>query len=205
MALTATQLSAIYPNATKENIDKFLVPLNTFIKKYGIDSNRHRLAAFLAQIGHESGELKYVVENLNYSAEGLVKVFKKYFPTLAIAQNYARKPQAIANRVYANRMGNGNEASGDGWNNRGKGLIQLTGKDNVKGFALWKGITYEQAQTYLLTTEGAVESAIYFWISRNLNTYADKADFTGLTRVINGGVNGLEHRQTIYKKALTIV
>ncbi|MFN8581646.1 MAG: hypothetical protein U0163_11810 [Gemmatimonadaceae bacterium] len=119
--------------------EQYIGPFEDMLPKYGIANSRQRLAHFFAQILHESGSLRYDMENLNYSADALLAVFPKYFKTREQAVAYARQPQKIANRVYANRMGNGNEASGDGWKYRGRGLIQLTGKDNYEAFAQWIG------------------------------------------------------------------
>jgi putative chitinase len=123
-----------------------------------------------------------------------MSTFKKYFPTQELAQQYERKPQMIANRVYANRMGNGDEASGDGWRYRGRGLIQLTGKDNYTFFAGSLDIPVEEAAEYLATFEGAAQSACFFWEQNKLNRFADANDVKGLTRAINGGFIGLEDR-----------
>jgi putative chitinase len=123
-----------------------------------------------------------------------MSTFKKYFPTPELAQQYERKPQMIANRVYANRMGNGDEASGDGWRYRGRGLIQLTGKDNYTFFAGSLDIPVEEAAEYLATFEGAAQSACFFWEQNKLNRFADVNDVKGLTRAINGGFIGLEDR-----------
>ena len=153
-----------------------------------------RAAHFFAQTAHETGGFKAFSENLNYSAQGLMNTFKKYFPTLESAQPYARQPEKIANRVYANRMGNGDEASGDGWRYCGRGLIQLTGKDNYTFFAGSLGIPVEEAADYLATFEGAAQSACFFWEQNKLNRFADANDVKGLTRAINGGQIGLEDR-----------
>jgi putative chitinase len=161
----------------------------------------NRIAAFLAQTGHESLDFTVVVENLNYSTQGLRKTFKKYFPTDALAKQYARQPEKIANRVYANRMGNGSEASGDGWKYRGKGLIQLTGKSNHAEFAQFKNLELSHIVDYLLTPEGAFESACWFWSKRGLNPIADAGDVTRVTKLINGGTNGLRDRQVRYTRA----
>jgi putative chitinase len=160
------------------------------------------MAAFLAQVAHESGGFNFVRENLNYSAAALNKVFKKYFPTLASAQPYARKPEKIANKVYANRMKNGPESSGDGWKFRGRGLIQLTGRDNYTKFAASIDKSIDEAIAYLETPEGAVASAGWFWDVNKLNVYCDENDFVGLTRRINGGTNGLADRRHHYDLAL---
>ena len=164
-----------------------------------------RVAHFIAQTAHESGNYVFVQENLNYRAASLMSVFKKYFPNLELAQQYEKQPQKIANRVYANRMGNGDEASGDGWRYRGRGLIQLTGKDNYTFFAGSLGIPIEEAADYMSTFEGAAQSACFFWEQNNLNRFADANDVKGLTKAINGGYIGLEDRMKHTEHALHIL
>jgi putative chitinase len=162
-----------------------------------------RIAMFLAQIGHESGGLKFVEENLNYRADRLPVVFPKYFRDVDPNQ-YGRNPEKIANRVYGNRMGNGPESSGDGWRYRGRGLIQLTGHDNYARFAQDMGMTVEDAVEYLKTPEGAAMSAGWFWGKNNLNVSADAGDIVANTKRINGGTIGLADRQAHYQEALHI-
>ena len=157
----------------------------TLLGKYGINTPL-RLAHFFAQIEHESG-LKPISENLNYSAEGLVKTFKKYFPTISSTAGYARNPQKIANKVYANRMGNGNEASGDGYKYRGKALIQITGKDNYKALSLDTGIDYVKNPELLLNESDAFVSAIWYWDRIKANKLADKDDLDAISDLINIG------------------
>lgn len=164
-----------------------------------------RVAAFIAQCAHESGGFKFLKENLNYKAASLRKVFPKYFPDDAIAAAYANKPEKIANRVYANRMGNGPEESGDGWTYCGRGLIQLTGKNNYTFFAGSLDIPLEECAEYLGTFEGAVQSACFFWEQNNLNQWADKDDILTLTKRINGGTIGLEDRIKHYNHAKHIL
>lgn len=164
-----------------------------------------RLAAFVAQCAHESGNFKFLKENLNYRAESLMKVFKKYFPTEDLAKQYAKNQQKIANRVYASRMGNGDEASGDGWRFCGRGLIQLTGRENYTWFAASLGMTVEDVPEYLGTFEGAVQSACWFWEENNLNKWADAGDILTLTKRINGGTIGLEDRKKHYAHALEVL
>lgn len=173
--------------------------LNRFCPQYGIDT-LPRMIAFLAQVGHESCGFTALSENLNYSAQALLRVFPSRF-TPASAEQYARKPEAIANHVYANRMGNGDEASGDGWKHRGKGLIQLTGKDNQTAFAKHAGISPDVIGGYLLSIEGAVQSACWFWQQHGCNVYADRGDIKGCTKAINGGLNGIDDRAARYAKA----
>ena len=160
------------------------------------------MAAFLAQVAHESGSFNFTKEGLSYSAASLTKVFHKYFPTLASAKAYERKPAKIASKVYANRMGNGDEASGDGYKYCGRGLIQLTGKQNYTKFAASIGKSLDETVAYMETAEGAVASAAWFWDTNKLSVYADKGDFVGLTRRINGGTIGLADRQKHYNEAL---
>lgn len=169
--------------------------------EYGIDTPK-RLAAFLAQCAHESGNFRFLKENLNYKAESLMRVFPKYFPDAGTAQAYAKNQEKIANRVYANRMGNGDEASGDGWRFCGRGLIQLTGKNNYTLFAASIDTPLEEIPEYLGTFEGAVQSACWFWEMNNLNVEADAGDIKKMTKKINGGYIGLEDRIKHYEHAL---
>jgi putative chitinase len=171
---------------------------------YNIDTPE-RVAAFLAQCAHESGGFKFLKENLNYKAASLRKIFPKYFPTDELAQQYEKKPEKIANRIYGNRMGNGDEASGDGFRYCGRGLIQLTGKENYSWFAASLEIPVEEASEYLETFEGAVQSACWFWETNNLNQWADKGDILTLTKRINGGTIGLEDRIKHYNHALHVL
>ncbi|MCL2760773.1 MAG: peptidoglycan-binding protein [Desulfuromonadales bacterium] len=198
--LTIEQFKKLFP--TNKEAAAWVKALNSILPKYDINTTL-RIAAFLAQCGHESIGFTAVKENSNYSAEALTKTWPQHFPA-SIASQYARQPEKIANRAYANRMGNGSEASGDGWKYRGRGVIQLTGKDNYKAFANATGKTLEAVISYLETKEGAVESACWYWSTRNLNKYADNKDITGMTKIINGGTNGLADRQALYKKALSI-
>ena len=189
--LTLQQLRQLVPSAP--HIEDWHEALDQLLDDYGINTPQ-RVAHFIAQCAHESGNFRFIRENLNYSAKGLMGTFKKYFPTEALATQYQRQPERIANRVYASRMGNGDEASGDGWRYCGRGLIQLTGKDNYTFFAGSLGIPVEEAAEYLATFEGAAQSACFFWEQNNLNRFADANDVKGLTRAINGGQIGLEDR-----------
>lgn len=158
-----------------------------------------RIAHFMAQIEHESN-LKPVSENLNYSAEGLMITFKKYFPNPTMANFYAKKPIKIANRVYADRMGNGNETSGDGYKFRGRGFIQITGKSNYLVLSKDTKINCYNNPNLLLKEANSMISALWFWQKNKLNDLADKNDIVGITKKINGGTNGLEHRKKLLKK-----
>ena len=186
------------------HIDQWYTALEQLLDDYEINTPQ-RVAAFVAQCAHESGNFVFIKENLNYKAASLMKTFAKYFPTADIAAQYANKPERIANRVYANRMGNGDEASGDGWRYCGRGLIQLTGRDNYTFFAGSMDIPVEEAAEYLATFEGAAQSACWFWETNNLNRYADSGDIKGLTRAINGGYIGLEDRISHYEHALHVM
>jgi len=185
-------------------IDNWYEAISEILPEYEINT-KPRVAAFLAQCAHESGGFKFLKENLNYKAASLRKVFPKYFPDDAIAAAYANKPEMIANRVYGNRMGNGDEASGDGWRYCGRGLIQLTGKDNYTFFAASLDIPIEEASEYLQTFEGAVQSACFFWEQNKLNQWADQGDILTLTKRINGGTIGLEDRIKHYNHALHVL
>jgi putative chitinase len=203
--ITLEMLKQLCPK-TKENIlQKYALSIHETAEYYDMYVNKKRAAAFVAQIAHESGGFNFVKENLNYSAKGLMGTFKKYFPTDTLAKEYERKPEKIANRVYANRMGNGDEASGDGYKFCGRGLIQLTGKQNYTKFAQDLGINIDETVVYLETPEGAVSSAGWFWDQNNLNSFCDKDDFVGLTKRINGGTIGIEDRKHHYSLALQLL
>jgi len=186
-------------------LQKYVVSLDETAEYYDMYVNKKRAAAFVAQVAHESGGFNFVKEKLNYSAKGLRTTFGKYFTTDEIANQYAKKPAMIANRVYANRMGNGDEASGDGYKFCGRGLIQLTGKQNYTKFAQDLAMTVDDTVAYLETPEGAVSSAGWFWDNNNLNSFCDKDDFIGLTKRINGGIIGLEDRLHHYQLALKLM
>ena len=187
-----------------KNIPDLFEALNEVLPKYEITSPQ-RVAAFLAQCGHESLDFTVLQENLNYGAKGLLGLFKKYFPNEALAKQYERKPEKIANKIYANRMGNGSEESGDGWAHRGRGAIQLTGKLNYQAFANSIGLTLEDAITYCATMDGAIESACWFWQKNKLNVIADKKDVLAMTKKINGGTIGLEDRKKHYEHNIEVL
>ena len=177
---------------------------NKVFEKYQINT-KERVAGFLAQCGHESLDFTVLKENLNYGAKGLRGTFGKYFPDDATAAKYERKPEMIANRVYASRMGNGNEASGDGYKYRGRGAIQLTGCSNYTAFAKDIGKSIDETIVYLETLEGAIESACWFWKKNGLNEVADKKDITLMTKKINGGTIGLEDRTKHWNNNLQVL
>jgi putative chitinase len=170
--------------------------LETAVVKFGITNNL-RLAHFLSQCAHESADFKFLNENLNYSAKGLRGIFGKYFPTDAIAKQYERQPQKIGNRVYASRMGNGDEASGEGYKFRGRGFIQLTGKSNYTQFGTFIGEDLV-ANPDLVATKYPLSSACYFFHKNNLWAICDKGDTNEVvkqvTQRVNGGTHGLDDR-----------
>jgi putative chitinase len=205
MEITLQQLKQLLPK--NPYVEHWHQALAQLLPDYEINTPQ-RIAAFIAQCAHESGGFTALKENLNYRPATLRKIFPKYFPDDGIANEYCSRPnkqEAIANRVYANRMGNGDEASGDGWKFAGKGLIQLTGKQNYTWFAASLKITVEEASEYLLTFEGAAQSACWFWETNNLNQWADKGDIITLTKRINGGTIGLEDRIKHYEHALHVL
>lgn len=201
MQITRAQLTQIIPQ--NPYVDQWCTALNQLLADYSIDTAQ-RVSAFLAQCAHESGNFVFLKENLNYRAASLRKIFPKYFPTDELAQQYASLPnkaEAIANRIYADRMGNGNEVSGDGYRYCGRGLIQLTGRNNYANFAESIETAVDQVPAHLETFEGAVQGACWFWESNNLNQFADTDDIKSMTRRINGGFIGLEDRIKHYEHA----
>ena len=195
--ITTKLLQTIFPNI--KQTEEFCEALNKILPEYEINT-KERIVGFLAQTGHESGGYTKFVENLNYRAEGLCSTWPKRFPTLASAKPYARTPEKIANKVYANRMGNGIESSGDGWKYKGRGLLQLTGKANYQNLAAAIGKSLEDTVTFCGTIEGIVTSSCWFWSVNNLNEFCDKNDFVGLSKVINGGIIGMQDRLSLKEK-----
>lgn len=180
--------------------------LNTYLPVSNINTV-NRVSAFLAQCCHESNNFITLEENLNYSATRLIEIFPTHFSNLQEANTYDRKPIKIANRVYANRMGNGDEKSGDGWNYRGRGLIQLTGKNSYLQYStdVFNNNSAQLDPSLLTTTDGAVQSACWFWTKNNLNVLADQNNINAISRKINGGDNGLQERSQLYNKILSIL
>ena len=185
-------------------IDQWYNTICKILPEYEIN-NKYRVAAFVAQCAHESVNFTALRENLNYRAVSLRNTFGKYFTSDEMAKKFANNPEKIANVVYANRMGNGDEASGDGFRYLGRGLIQLTGKNTYTLFAASINIPVEEVPSYLGTFEGAVQSACWFWEQNNLNAVADKQDIVKMTKIINGGTHGLDDRILRYKNALKIL
>ena len=203
--LTLSQLKQLLPK--NPYVEHWHHALEQLFPDYDINTPK-RMAAFIAQCAHESGGFMILKENLNYKAATLRKIFPKYFPNDQIAQEYASKPNkqvAIASRVYANRMGNGDEASQEGWKFCGRGLIQLTGRSNYQAFADSLEMSIDDVPEYLATFEGAAQSACWFWETNKLNQWADAGDILTLTKRINGGTIGLEDRKKHYDHALHVL
>lgn len=199
MEITLEILQEIAPNARDDVLEAFATTMSEVFEEYGINTPL-RAAHFLAQAAHECGEFTVFAENLNYSAKRLVEVFPKYFRDVD-PNAYARKPEKIANRVYANRMGNGDEESGDGYAYRGRGIFQLTGRSNYRTIGEALDIDLEGDPDQALASDVAVLVALQYWKSRGLNALADKDDIVGVTKKINGGTIGLDHRKQLLKAA----
>jgi len=208
--LTLSQLKQLLPK--NKYVEHWHHALSQLLPDYDINTV-NRIAAFVAQCSHESGGFTTLKENLNYKPQSLRRLFSKYFPDDATANQYCARPnkqEAIANRVYANRMGNGDESSGDGYRYCGRGLIQLTGRSNYQSFADsievdGRPLKIDEVPEYLATFEGAAQSACWFWEVNKLNQWADAGDILTLTKRINGGTIGLEDRKKHYEHALHVL
>ena len=199
--LTKEQLGSII--GRNPYLDHWYDALAQALPDYDINTPR-RVAAFLAQCAHESGNFTAIQENLNYKAESLCRVWPRYFNP-SNANEYAHHPEKIANRAYGGRMGNGPEESGDGWRFCGRGLIQLTGRSNYQAFADSIETDIGDLPAYLATFEGCVQSACWFWEANNLNQCADQGDILTMTKKINGGTLGLDDRTKHYNHALQVL
>ena len=189
------------PETDKARLGDFVLVFNEWSERFDI-STPMRAAHFLAQCWYESANLHRLEENMNYSAERLMQVFPKYFKSKAVAEEYARQPERIANRVYAGRMGNGPEQSGDGWRFHGRGMIQLTGRENYRmyGASKWCNGNVVNNPHWLLTSPGAYKSAMWFWKEKGCNQLADDDDVQAVTRRVNGGLNGLADRMFLLRR-----
>lgn len=196
-------LSKCFPQAKRESLESYLPHLLSVFKEYDI-STPERKAAFLSQCSHESGQFNRVVENLNYSSDALRRVWPRHFPSKEISDQYHRQPEKIANKAYANRMGNGSESSGEGWKFRGRGLIQVTGKNNYKACGDFLKLALLSRPELLQEPHGAVYSAAWYWTTNKLNLLADKEDVLAITKRINGGTHGLEDRKSQYERVIKI-
>ena len=183
--------------------EALIEPLNMAIQKADL-STPARIAAFVAQCGHESDSFRFMEENLNYKAESLCRTWPSHF-NVDNASEYAHQPKKIADRAYANRMGNGDEESGDGWNYRGRGWLQTTGKKGYEELSDATQIDFVSNPDAVATPEGSAVSAAVFWEKHNLNGHVDNNDFVGLTKAINGGTIGLEDRMARFEHAMQIL
>ena len=207
--ITLAQLVGIMPR--NKQPAAWIDVLNEALTRFEINTTG-RIAAFLAQVAHESAELNRLLENLNYSAQGLCGTWPKRFPSLEFAQQFERNPELIANHVYASRMGNGDGASGDGWRYRGRGVIQLTGRGNYRAVGSAIGLPLETNPDLLLAPGPAALAAGFFWRSRGLNELADDRsdddddeDFVSITVRINGGRAGLADRRRYWERAQAVL
>ena len=194
---TNTNIANINVSKISKKLDNYSNFIISVLEKYGINTPE-KIAAFFSQVYHESGGFNIFEENLKYSAERLLVIFPKYFKNLHEAKSFEKNPQKIANRVYSNRMGNGNEESGDGYKFRGRGFIQLTGKDNYKELSNSLNKSIDETINYLMTFEGAFESACWFWDKRKINDVA--SDIKKVTKLVNGGNIGLNEREMLFNK-----
>ena len=190
-----------YATPADDALNAFVASFNQWNVVFKIDTPL-RIAAYLSQVLHESAFLTAKTENLNYSADGLLKTFPKYFKNKAEAEAYARQPEKIANKVYANRYGNGNEASGDGWKYRGHGLIQLTFKANYEEFSKYDLCTKDVVKNPDSVAKYPLDqvAAMWYWEKKKINDPADRGDTTEVTKRVNGGSNGLAQRGVIYRR-----
>ena len=201
--MTPAQLLRVMPTAGKQ-ADVFAQPLADAMERYNIVGIA-RQAAFLSQLGVESGCLQAMTENLSYSAQRLREVWPTRFPSLASTSGYARNPQALANKVYSGRMGNGNEASGDGWKYRGRGMIQLTGKANYEKCGHGIGFDLVGNPDLLTAPRLAAMSAAWFWSTNGLNRLADEGDQAAICKRVNGGHHGLASRIAMFELARRVL
>jgi len=192
--LSRSQLQELYPRAEKPHLHRFVAAQEELFTKFGIGANPQRLQFFLAQIGHESGGLTITVENLNYSAARICQVWPSRFRTIEAARPFAHNPEALANLVYCDRMGNGPRKSGDGWAYRGRGYIQITGRDGYRSVGKIAGLSLEDKPDQAATPENALAVACAFWEWKRLNALCDTGDFVAVTRRINGGITGINDR-----------
>lgn len=203
--LTVETLRHIMPGARRTRVYAFVQPLNDAMMSWSI-SLPERATMFLAQIAHESQELNSLQESLYYSTpERLMAVWPSRFRTLSEAQPYARNPEKLANKVYANRMGNGDEASGDGWKYHGRGLIMLTGRRNYERCALGIAQPIDLYPDLLTDPVHAADSAGWFWNMNGINALADEGDFLAVTMKINGGTTGLQDREKYWERAREVI
>jgi putative chitinase len=199
--LNNSTLIALYPRAPEVHLDAFAARAQELLQRFGIAESENRLHFFLAQIGHESGGLTIAEENMNYRAERIAEVWPSRFPTVAAAKPFERNPKKLANYVYANRMGNGPPESGDGFRFRGRGYMQITGRDGYRQVGAIADLPLDTNPELAAAPEHALLVACAFWAWKGLNPHCDTGDFVKVTRIINGGLNGLNDRRAWLDKA----
>jgi len=196
MILTLSKLQAIYPRAPRANLAAFAAQAPGLFARFALNGGPRRIPFFLAQIGHESAGLTSTEEKLSYTPERLMAIWPRRFPTRAAAETCARQPEKLASLVYADRMGNGPPESGDGWRYRGRGYLQITGRDNYRALSAPTGIDLIADPDRAATPDGALLVACAFWRTRGLNELSDTGDFAAVTRRVNGGTVGLADRRS---------
>lgn len=203
--ITLAQLKELYPRARDGYLPVFASTVHDLFQEFGISQTPNRLHFFVAQIGHESGGLSIVEENMNYSAQRMMQVWPSRFPTLASAQPFAHNPEKLGNFVYANRLGNGAPATGDGFRYRGRGYIQITGKDGYKQVGARAGLDLVANPESAAIPDAALRVACAFWRWKDLNALCDTGDFTKVTKRINGGTVGLPDRLAWLEKVRRVL
>lgn len=204
VTITKEQILALFPHAKDSILDPILPVINDIFSETGINTNNLRVSAFFAQLAVESNGLRSIVEDLHYSAHRLHVVWPRRFPTDQAAQPYAGNPEKLANHIYCDRLGNGNEASGDGWRFRGRGLFQLTGRYNYGHYGKIIGMDLEGNPDQAADPATALKIAAEFWKAEDLNGLADQADIKKITRCVNGGYIGMSEREAFFRKACAI-
>jgi putative chitinase len=203
--VSEAQLRKLFPSAKEATVKAFAAKSKALFKEFGISDKAIRKEYFLAQIAHETGGLTRSVENLNYTAKRIAEIWPTRFPTVASAELYAGNPERLANKVYANRMGNGPPESGDGYRYRGRGYIQITGKDGYRQTGLRAGIDLLAKPERAIETDTALRVACAFWKWKDLNSLCDDRDFEEVTRRINGGLIGFDDRKDWLKKVRKVL
>lgn len=192
--VTEAQLRRLFPMAKDATVKAFAAKSPALFREFALDKKRIRIEYFIAQIAHETGGLTRSVENLSYTAQRLTEIWPSRFPTIAAAQPFANNPEKLANKVYANRMGNGPPESGDGYRYRGRGYIQITGKDGYRNTGSRAGIDLVAHPEKAIETAVALRVACAYWQWRDINPFCDVRDFKEVTRRINGGLTGYDDR-----------
>ena len=202
--ITSAQLLQIMPKCPQGQLQSFAVALCEAMKEGQINTI-NRKACLVGQLAHESNQLQEWTENLNYSVNAMMATWPKRFPTPESAAPYAHNPEKLANHVYCNRMGNGNEASGDGWRFRGRSPIQITGRNSYRAAGQFLGVDLENNPDSAADYSQGFRMAMWYWVTHNLNQLADNLDILGITKAINGGTIGLAQREAFTKKALLVL